>query len=67
MDTEERLNEEGHTDDSEESEEHQGGIGVKAFQRCPEDFECEHCGRHVLGDGYTSEGLHHTGCELPDL
>ena len=25
-----------------------------AFQRVKEDFVCEHCGAHVLGDGYTN-------------
>ncbi|PJE74511.1 MAG: hypothetical protein COV01_00545 [Candidatus Taylorbacteria bacterium CG10_big_fil_rev_8_21_14_0_10_41_48] len=27
---------------------------VKKFQRKVEDFTCEHCGAHVLGDGYTN-------------
>ncbi len=24
------------------------------FQRTKEDFACEHCGAHVVGDGYTN-------------
>lgn len=26
----------------------------KRFQRCKEDFTCEHCGVFVRGDGYTN-------------
>lgn len=27
---------------------------MKKFQRTIEDFECEHCGEHVEGNGYTN-------------
>jgi len=27
---------------------------TKQFQRTKEDFECEHCGFHVIGNGYTN-------------
>jgi len=26
----------------------------KKFQRCKEDFQCEHCGISVVGNGYTN-------------
>ena len=26
----------------------------KHFQRCKEDFTCDHCGVHVIGNGYTN-------------
>lgn len=29
-------------------------IGIKKFQRKKEDFLCEKCGAHVLGDGFTN-------------
>ena len=29
-------------------------MSAKRFQRTVEDFDCEHCGAHVQGNGYTN-------------
>ena len=41
--------------DEDEDEDDAGGaeLGARNFQRHVEDFECEHCGAFVEGDGYT--------------
>lgn len=31
---------------------------VKKFSRFVEDFQCEHCGEHVRGNGYTNHCSH---------
>ena len=42
--------------DEDEDEDDAGGaeLGARNFQRHVEDFECEHCGAFVEGDGYTN-------------